>query len=143
MSFRPDKCNVLSVTQKQILFTLHTMSTVSPSRKLILQNLGVTIQSNLKWDKHINNITSKANQTLGFQHYENTPTEYVFTAAKMKSFRCKNVIFLLFLLKIPCKDCGYSLEPIHQGGSNEYPQSMFYMGKDNPAAGNVSLHAYS
>ena len=22
-------------------------------------------------------------------------------------------------------DCGYSLEPPHQGGSNEYPQSMF------------------
>ena len=28
--------------------------------------LGVTLQSNLKWDKHINNITSKANQTLNF-----------------------------------------------------------------------------
>ena len=27
---------------------------------------GITLQSNLKWDKHINNITSKANQTLGF-----------------------------------------------------------------------------
>ena len=23
-------------------------------------------------------------------------------------------------------DCGYSLEPPRQGGSNEYPQSMFY-----------------
>ena len=22
-------------------------------------------------------------------------------------------------------DCGYSLEPSHRGGSNEYPQSMF------------------
>ena len=22
-------------------------------------------------------------------------------------------------------DCGYSLEPPHRGGSNEYPQSMF------------------
>ena len=22
-------------------------------------------------------------------------------------------------------DCGYTLEPPHQGGSNEYPQSMF------------------
>ena len=28
--------------------------------------LGVTLQSNLKWDKHINNITPKANQTLNF-----------------------------------------------------------------------------
>ena len=23
-------------------------------------------------------------------------------------------------------DCGYSLEPPHRGGSNEYPQSMFW-----------------
>ena len=23
-------------------------------------------------------------------------------------------------------DCGYSLEPPHQGSSNEYPQSMFW-----------------
>ena len=24
-------------------------------------------------------------------------------------------------------DCGYSLEPPRRGGSNEYPQSMFYV----------------
>ena len=30
------------------------------------QYLGVILQSNLKWDKHINNITSKANQTHNF-----------------------------------------------------------------------------
>jgi hypothetical protein len=28
--------------------------------------LGITIQNNLKWDKHINTITAKANQSLGF-----------------------------------------------------------------------------
>ena len=28
--------------------------------------MGVSIQSHLKWDSHINNITSKANKTLGF-----------------------------------------------------------------------------
>ena len=28
--------------------------------------LGITLQSNLKWNKHINSITNKANQTLGF-----------------------------------------------------------------------------
>ena len=32
--------------------------------------------------------------------------------------------FYLFLLKNI--DCGYSLEPPHRGGSNEYPQSMFW-----------------
>ena len=33
-------------------------------------------------------------------------------------------LFFLFLLKTI--DCGYSLEPPHRGGSNEYPQSMFW-----------------
>ena len=33
-------------------------------------------------------------------------------------------LFLLFLLKNI--DCGYSLEPPRRGGSNEYPQSMFW-----------------
>ena len=35
-------------------------------------------------------------------------------------------LFFLFLLKNV--DCGYSLEPPWQGGSNEYPQSMFWAG---------------
>ena len=33
-----------------------------------------------------------------------------------------NIIFLISVQNI---DCGYSLEPPHRGGSNEYPQSMF------------------
>ena len=33
-----------------------------------------------------------------------------------------NIIFLITAQNI---DCGYSLEPPRQGGSNEYPQSMF------------------
>ena len=32
-------------------------------------------------------------------------------------------IFLIFAQNI---DCGYTLEPPHRGGSNEYPQSMFW-----------------
>ena len=32
-------------------------------------------------------------------------------------------IFLMFAQNI---DCGYALEPPRRGGSNEYPQSMFW-----------------
>ena len=32
-------------------------------------------------------------------------------------------IFLIFAQNI---DCGYTLEPPRRGGSNEYPQSMFW-----------------
>ena len=35
----------------------------------------------------------------------------------------KNDIFLIFAQNI---DRGYTLEPPRRGGSNEYPQSMFY-----------------
>jgi hypothetical protein len=31
-----------------------------------IKYMGVTIQSDLKWDSHINNFTTKANKTLGF-----------------------------------------------------------------------------
>ena len=32
---------------------------------------------------------------------------------------------VIFLISAQNMDCGYSLEPPHRGGSNEYPQSMF------------------
>ena len=43
---------------------------------------------------------------------------------KNKKFQWKNFdIFLIFAQNI---DCGYMLEPPRRGGSNEYPQSMFW-----------------
>ena len=49
------------------LSNLHINFMVSVLKKTdSTQYLGVILQSNLKWDKHINNITSKANQTLNF-----------------------------------------------------------------------------
>ncbi|XP_071133190.1 uncharacterized protein [Mytilus edulis] len=67
MAFHPDKCNVLSVTTKrQPLkhnYTLHNhiLESVTSAKYL-----GITLQSNLKWDKHIDDNISKANKTLGF-----------------------------------------------------------------------------
>ena len=34
-------------------------------------------------------------------------------------------VYIIFLISAQSIDCGYSLEPPHQGSSNEYPQSMF------------------
>ena len=34
-------------------------------------------------------------------------------------------VYIIFLISAQNIDCGYSLEPPRQGGSNEYPQSMF------------------
>ena len=46
-----------------------------------------------------------------------------FSCKKMKISSEKNDIFLIFAQNI---DCGYTLEPPRRGGSNEYPQSMFW-----------------
>ena len=45
----------------------------------------------------------------------------LFLALKIEHFQLK--IFDIFVQNI---DCGYSLEPPPRGGSNEYPQSMFW-----------------
>ena len=67
MAFHPDKCSVLSVTNKkqpiQHNYILHSHILESVSTATYL---GITVQSNLKWDKHINDITSKGNKALGF-----------------------------------------------------------------------------
>ena len=58
-------------------------------------------------------------------HYENTPIQYtvIFHGCKNDYFQMKNYdVFLIFAQNI---DRGYTLEPPHCGGSNEYPRSMF------------------
>ena len=35
-------------------------------------------------------------------------------------------ILIFFHISAQNIDCGYSLEPTRRGGSNEYPQSMFW-----------------
>ena len=53
--------------------------------------------------------------------YNFDPLEPHFYIEKL-GFTGVCIIFLIFAQNI---DCGYSLEPPHRGGSNEYPQSMF------------------
>ena len=48
----------------------------------------------------------------------------IFGGLKIGNFQLKKFdIFLTFAQNI---DCGYTLEPPRRGGSNEYPQSMFW-----------------
>ena len=48
----------------------------------------------------------------------------IFCAIKIGNFQLK--IFDIFLIFAQNIDCGYTLEPPRRGGSNEYPQSMFW-----------------
>ena len=67
MAFHPDKCNVLSITRNKHpikhIYTLHGQVLQYTDKA---KYLGVTIQSDLKWNSHVNNICNKANRTLGF-----------------------------------------------------------------------------
>ena len=67
MAFHPDKCNVLSIskTKNPIKFNYSLHGQVL-QHVTSAKYLGVTIQSDLKWNTHINNICKKANNTLGF-----------------------------------------------------------------------------
>ena len=65
-------------------------------------------------------------QTTYQSHYENLSMQCteIFKVVKNENFQYKIYdIFLIFAQNI---DCGYTLEPPRQGGSNEYPQSMFW-----------------
>ena len=59
-------------------------------------------------------------------HYENMPVQYteIFKVVKMKTFGRK--FFIFFLIFAQNIDCGLKLEPPLRGGSDEYPQSMFW-----------------
>ena len=59
------------------------------------------------------------------RHYENMPIQIYrkFHPKKTENFQIKNTD--IFLISAQNIDCGYSLEPPRQGGSNKYPQSMF------------------
>ena len=54
------------------------------------------------------------------------PMQYkeIFKVVKNENFPLK--IFDIFLIFAQNIDCGYTLEPPCRGGSNEYPQSMFW-----------------
>ena len=65
-----------------------------------------------------------------------------FLALKVENFQQKNLdIFLIFAQNI---DCGRTLEPPRQGGSNVYPQSMFWSkNKNQRTNGPVNAHLRS
>ena len=67
MEFNPDKCEILRIHKKRnpiiYPYMLHNTQLRSTDQS---KYLGVTLSNNLNWAPHINNITSKANNTLRF-----------------------------------------------------------------------------
>ena len=61
-------------------------------------------------------------------HYENMSMQYteIFKVVKTENFQKKNFDIFLIFAQLENTDCGYTLESPRRGGSNEYPQSMFW-----------------
>ena len=60
-------------------------------------------------------------QHFRLSHYENTPIQIYWKFYNQKKEKFSDKIFNIFHISAQNIDCGYSLEPPHQGGSNEYP----------------------
>ena len=67
MEFNPDKCEVIRISRKKspVIFpyTLHNITLKSVDTA---KYLGITISKDLSWNKHIDNITASATNTLRF-----------------------------------------------------------------------------
>ena len=75
---------------------------------------------------NVTQIPTKINCIIG-QHYEkhvHAIYRKIF-GSKTENFQWKKMIFFSFFFAQNI-DCGYTLEPPRRGGSNEYPQSMFW-----------------
>ena len=59
------------------------------------------------------------------EHYENVPIK-LYWKFTTRNWKCSDKKTDIFHISAQNVDCGYSLEPPWQGGSNEYPQSMFW-----------------
>ena len=64
-------------------------------------------------------------------HYENTPIQIYWKFYHKKKWKFSDKNSDIFHISAQNIDCGYSLEPPRQGGSNEYPQSMFLSKNEN------------
>jgi len=67
MEFHPSKCEVITITRKKKpIKTTYTMHGQDLKQADSIKYLGVTISHDLRWNKHVNNIATKANNSLNF-----------------------------------------------------------------------------
>jgi hypothetical protein len=68
MEFHPDKCEIINITRNRTNIIKHNYNLRGHPLQTVDQTkyLGITINRDLKWNKHITNITNKANSTLAF-----------------------------------------------------------------------------
>jgi hypothetical protein len=67
MEFHPGKCQVLTITRnRNLIHNIYTLHGQALEHVTSAKYLGITLTSDLSWNKHITNFTGKANSSLGF-----------------------------------------------------------------------------
>ena len=68
MRFQPVKCNMMQITRKRIkkIQASYTLEGTVIENVENIKYLGVTITNDLRWNTHVSNVCTKANQTIGF-----------------------------------------------------------------------------
>ena len=67
MSFHPHICSTLQMSQRRKTVTgSHSLRSHQFQYVTSAKHLGVKISSDLRWDSHIAEVTSRVNRTLGF-----------------------------------------------------------------------------
>jgi hypothetical protein len=57
----------LLIKKKQLIPTSYQLHCHTLETEDVSKYVGVTITNDISWDRHINNIVGKGNQTLGFE----------------------------------------------------------------------------
>ena len=81
------------------------------------------------WERSLVKILLAAIQTwiYGYPHHENVPIQFWPLKPHLYIVKLRFTgVCVIFLISAQNIDCGYSLDPPRWGGSNDYPQSMFW-----------------
>lgn len=69
MAFHPEKCSAIRVTRsRNPISSAYTVKGHTLDMEDSTRYLGVEMQSNMSWNRHMDQTIKKANSTLGFRH---------------------------------------------------------------------------
>ena len=104
MRFQPVKCNMIQITRKRMkkIHASYTLEGTVLENVESIKYLWVTITNDLRWNTHVSNVCTKANQTLGFlrRNLYSCPQEVKEAAYKGRCAQSWNIVVLFGTLRV-------------------------------------------